>query len=615
MNLQSNRPSFVIQAAFVAIQQVAKMNRPNLLRSLPIHLVLAIAATCCIPVKAQDATVSSQAKQVYKAVGGPTSPQVPVYWNRYHDGEEIGKILNELAAKFPELLKVHSVGKSHEGREMWLATITDFKVGDANRKPGFWIDAGIHANEIQANEVALYTAWFLAEMHSENRFVQELLRDRVFYILPSMSPDSREAHFYKPNSTNSPRSGQVPVDDDRDGQVNEDPNHDLNGDGHITQMRIRDPNGRFKPHKKYPNLMIPVEEGEKGEFTLLGSENIDADLDGRSGEDGDGFYDPNRDWPWKWQPDYVQRGAHRYPFSLMENRHMAEFVKAHPNIAGAQTYHNTGGMILRGPGSKQDAFEGADLRVYDEIGKVGEKLLPGYRYLNVANDLYEVWGGEIDWFHQMLGIFTFTNELFVQYNYFHLKEGDNDQTYEFDKLMLLGDGLVPWVEADHPIYGKVEVGGLKKNWGRQPPGFMLQEECHRNMAFTLYHADQMPLVKIREVTTNAISGGLTEITVAVDNIRVTPTHSTADRNQKITRPDLVSLKGTNLKVLMGQYSSDSLLRNARIQDRNPEVMRIPVISGKSTVYVRWIVSGQPEGEITLDTIKGGQDKKPLAEKK
>ncbi len=48
------------------------------------------------------------------------------------------------------------------------------------QKPGFWIDGGIHANEIQANEVALYTAWFLAEMHAENKFVQELLRDRVF---------------------------------------------------------------------------------------------------------------------------------------------------------------------------------------------------------------------------------------------------------------------------------------------------------------------------------------------------------------------------------------------------------------------------------------------------
>ena len=63
--------------------------------------------------------------------------------------------------------------------------------------------------------------------------------------------------------------------------------------------------------------------------------------------------------------------------------------------------------------------------------------------------------------------------------------------------MLLGDGFVPWHEVDHPQYGKIEVGGFKKNWVRQPPSFLLEEECHRNMAFTLYHADQMPLVKIQ----------------------------------------------------------------------------------------------------------------------
>ncbi|MCU0721958.1 MAG: M14 family metallopeptidase, partial [Pirellula sp.] len=422
-------------------------------------------------VSAQDVKVQA----IYKAVGGPTSPKVPVYWNRYHDNEEIESILKQLEVQFPSLVKIESVGKSTEGREMWIATITNREVGQENRKPGFWIDGGIHANEIQANEVALYTAWFLAEMHGENKFVQELLRQRVFYILPNMSPDSRHAHFYEPNSTNTPRSGQREVDDDRDGKMNEDAFADLNGDGHITQMRIKDPNGRFKSHPKYGNLMVPVEPGERGEFTLLGLEGFDVDGDGRVNEDGDGTYDPNRDWPWKWEPGYVQRGAFRYPFSLIENRNMAEFVLKHPNIAGAQTYHNTGGMLLRGPGSKQDAYEAADLRVYDRIGKTGEKILPGYRYLNVANDLYEVWGGEIDWFHQMLGVFTFTNELFVSYNYFHQPSGSPEQSHEFDQLLLFGDGLVEWQEVEHPTYGIVEVGGFKKNWGRQPPGFMLQE--------------------------------------------------------------------------------------------------------------------------------------------
>ena len=69
---------------------------------------------------------------------------------------------------------------------MWVLTITNFKTAAADNpaadnqaadnpaadnpvvdtdKPAFWIDGGIHANEIQASEVVLYTAWYLLEMY------------------------------------------------------------------------------------------------------------------------------------------------------------------------------------------------------------------------------------------------------------------------------------------------------------------------------------------------------------------------------------------------------------------------------------------------------------------
>ncbi len=553
--------------------------------------------------------VSSKAQVVYKAAGGPTSPKVQVSWNRYYDYQQTTGILKNMAAAYPNLARVESVGKSYGGREMWVITITDFSSGEEGRKPGFWIDGSIHANEIQATEVTMYTAWFLLEMHGENEFVQQLLKDRVFYIAPIMSPDSRDEHFYAPNSTNSPRTGMVPVDDDKDGLFDEDGADDLDGDGHITQMRIKDPNGRYKAHPLYPEMMIPAEAHEKGEYTLLGSEGLDNDGDGRINEDGDGSYDPNRDWAWNWQPNYIQRGAYRYPFSLNENRVIADFVRAHPNIAGAQTYHNTGGMLLRGPGSNADAFEPADLRVYDTLGKQGEKLLPGYRYLNVAKDLYEVWGGEVDWFHQMQGVFTFTNELFTPYNYFHQtaeqRSGNRDISVEFNKFLLLGDGYVKWHEVDHPLYGKVEVGGVKKNWGRQPPGFMLQEECHRNMAFTLYHADNMPKVAIRDASVRSIGDNLWEVTVIVENTKLTPTHSAVDRRRKITRPDHVTIAGNDLTIVMAETSDEMLFRQSVPYTKEPATVKLPGIGGLEMIYVRWIISGQGDVTATVDSVKGG----------
>ncbi len=556
---------------------------------------------------AQDEPV----RQIYKAIGGPTAPRVSVHWNRYYDYAQTTDTLKRLAAAFPNLARLQSLGKSYGDREMWVITITNFQHGEELKKPGFWIDGSIHANEIQATEVAMYTAWFLLEMHNENSFIQRLLRERVFYILPIMSPDSRDHHFYQPNTTSSPRSGLRPVDDDRDGFIDEDQADDLNGDGHLTQMRIRDPNGRWKAHPKYPQLMIPVEDGEKGEFTLLGFEGLDNDEDGDISEDGPGYYDPNRDWPWNWQPKYVQSGAHRYPLSILENRLMAEFVMQRPNLAGAQSYHNTGGMLLRGPGSTTDRYQPADLQVYDVIGKHGEQLLPGYRYMNIAEDLYEVFGGEVDWFHQSLGVFTFTNELFTNYLLFHSQDaggfgGNRERQAMFEQYLLFGDGLVPWTEVDHPKYGKVEVGGMKKNWGRQPPSFMLQEECHRNMAFTLYHADQMPLVAIKSVEWKRLADGVFEVTASIENPKVIPTHSAVDLQQKITRPNLITIAGENVNVALARSSTDVLFREAKVHEQDPHEVRLANFPGKSLTYVRWIVSGKGPFTITVDTVKGGQ---------
>src|SRR5690606_19399400 len=184
----------------------------------------------------------------------------------------------------------------------------------------------------------------------------------------------------QPNNASSPRTGLAPRDSDGDGRIDEDGLDDLNGDGHITQMRRRNPNGRFRVSPEDPRLLIPVLPGEQGEYDLLGQEGFDNDGDGMVNEDGPGVYDPNRNWPWRWAPQYVQGGADRYPGSLIETRNIMDFVISRPNIAGAQSYHNSGGMLLRGPGVPQDEYRPQDVQVFDQLGRIGEEVLPGYRY-------------------------------------------------------------------------------------------------------------------------------------------------------------------------------------------------------------------------------------------
>ena len=99
-----------------------------------------------------------------------------------------------------------------------------------------------------------------------------------------------------------------------------------------------------------------------------------------------------------------------YPFQLPEAKAVNDFLMAHPNIAGVQSYHNNGGMILRGPGAEwQGEYPRADVAVYDELGRQGERMLPYYRYLVIWSGLYTVHGGFIDWTNDGLGMLSFSN--------------------------------------------------------------------------------------------------------------------------------------------------------------------------------------------------------------
>jgi hypothetical protein len=549
----------------------------------------------------------------YQPQGATATPKVEAHWDRYHDHAAASKLLQELAKAHPDRARLASLGNSYGGREMWVLTVTNFqKAGDGD-KPAMWIDGGIHANELQASEVVLYTAWYLLEMYDRVPFVKQLVDNRTFYLMPMMSPDSRDAHIHEPNTTHSPRRGQRPVGDDREGAVRDDPRDDLDHDGSLTEMRVRDPNGRYKPDPEYPEMMIPAKPDEKGSYTLLGRERFDRPGEEKIYRARRDYYDPNRDWGWHWEPDYIQSGAYRYPFSVLENRMVADFIMAHRNIAAAQSYHNAGGMILHGPSVKGDTYEPADQAIYDVIGHRGEKMLPGYKYMNVANDLYECYGAEIDWLYKMQGVFALTNELFTPFNFYRRTSGDGegfghgDQQHEFNRDLLLGDGLVPWHEVEHPLYGRIEVGGAKKNWVRQPPSFLLEEECHRNMAFSFYHADQIPLVKVQKIDVKPLDGGLAQVTAVISNERMIPTHSAADVANKITPPDLVSLTGPKLRVLAGLSAPDQFFERSKEQKRRPSVIRLDTIPGMGAMYIRWIIEGAGPYAVKVQSYKGGTD--------
>jgi hypothetical protein len=567
-----------------------------------IFTVLISVTACCY-------TQAQNAEQVFKAAGSPVNPKVVISWNKYYDYGGITDICRKIAAAHPNLAKLESIGKSYKGKDMWVLTITDFKKGDPDKKPGMYIDGNIHSNEVQGSEFSLYTAWYLTESFADTKFIQELLADKVFYIVPTINPDARDSYFHDPNTGSSPRSGLIPVDNDRDGLVNEDGYDDLDGDGHIVFMRRKNPNGRLRVDPADPRRMTPVGPDEKGNYEFLGLEGKDNDGDGQVNEDGYTFeYDPNRDWGWGWQPNYIQNGAYKYPFSLPENRNVMNFVMKHPNIAAAQSYHNAGGMILRGPGGQEDVntYNAQDLTVYDAIAKKGEELMPGYRYLVVYKDLYSAYGGELDWFYGGRGIYTYSNELWTPYLMFNkdaTRDPQDNASFQFDRYLLFNDAFVEWHEYDHPQYGKIEIGGFKKNFGRAHPGFLLESDAHRNMAFTIYHCYHTPRLQVDTIIEKDLGDGLKEVTAVISNQRLMPTHSSQDIKFKIERPDYITLNGP--KVVAAMVVDNPDLNLSTEQKNNPQTIQVANIPGLSAITVRWIVQGSGKYTVTVDSRKGG----------
>ncbi len=538
----------------------------------------------------------------YRAAGSPANPRVAASWNKYYTCEGVNDLCTRLSKAYPDLVTMEIAGKSYQGRDIIVLTISDRQSGSPDHKPGFWIDGNIHSVELQGTEMALYTAWYLCEMYNDNAFIKQLLKDKTFYIAPTINPDARE---YFTSTGLPPRSGLVPTDNDRDGLYDEDGYDDLNNDRNINQMRRKSEFGRYKEDPKDPRRLVLVEPGEKGEYELLGLEGIDNDGDGLVNEDGPGGYDGNRDWGFNWQPNTVQNGAGKYPFSLPENKAVRDFIMKHRNINGAQTFHNFGGMILRGPSIEEggsESYNKDDDEIINYIGKKGELMIPGYKLLTIWKDLYSVYGGELDWWYGAMGCFVYSNELWNSYLMFY--DSTKNDAYEFDRLLLFEDAFIPWQKIIHPVYGEIEVGGFGKNFGRLHPGFMLETDAHRNAAFCIYNAWQTPRLEISAVKVKKLTAELNEVTATIANTRMLPTHSTDNLKFRIDPPDYIYLDGG--KVIAGMIVADKDNNVNKEQKKNPERLEVTDIRGYQHVDVKWIVRGGNKYTIRAESVKGGR---------
>lgn len=571
------------------------------------RMALLLAASCLTPAAA-DA----------QEAGGQWTPHLEIPWNRFYRHAELNGWMERMRESWPDFVELREIGRSYEGRPMIVMELTNRATGAADEKVAMWVDGNVHGNEVQGGEAALYLAWWLLEHYADNPRARALLDRRAFYILPSQNPDGRDHWFDAPNTSSSSRSGVKPYDNDRDGLVDEDGYDDLDGDGEIGSMRKRVPlgDGTHFLDPDDPRILVPVRGSDKqGDWVMLGSEGIDNDGDGRVNEDGPGGYDMNRNWPSDWQPPHLQFGAGDYPFSYPETRAIGEFILAHPRIAAVQSFHNSGGMILRGPGAAEfGEYPAADVRAYDLLGEEGELMLPFYRYMVIWKDLYTVHGGFVNWTYEGLGIFSFTNELWASPQYFggtrerggeNPFSSDRQNQLDWNDSVMLGEVWIDWHEVEHPLYGAVEIGGFKRQHGRVPPSFMIEEMLHRNAMFCARHAEEIADVRIAAVEVVPIDGELRRVVATLANDKAMPSRSALAARAHIGLPDRVTLSGAGVEVLAGGVLDDPWRpEDFRMAERDPARLLLEDgVPGRGRVKLQWIVRGDGPLQIRYEATQ------------
>ena len=113
-------------------------------------------------------------------------------FDRFYRYADLTAILHQLAAEHPQLLNVATLGKSNEGRELWVVTVTNIATGPAEEKPAFWVDGNIHSVEVSASAACLYLLHTLATQHGTDADITRVLDTRAFYIVPRINPDGAE---------------------------------------------------------------------------------------------------------------------------------------------------------------------------------------------------------------------------------------------------------------------------------------------------------------------------------------------------------------------------------------------------------------------------------------
>lgn len=566
---------------------------------------------------------------VYRYDYKETHPLVPGEFDvqHYFKYDEVVYWLDRWAKEFPHLVDVYPAGETHEGRVIWQMTITNKKTGPAPHKPAMLVSANRHSGEVTTVPAAMLFAHTLLMEYGRDPEITRLLNTRAYFVRPNENPDGSELYL---NTVLRNRSTNRPVDNNNSGHADDDIEQDLDGDGHIVQMRqyVGPGEGTHIKDPKDSRIMQHAGEGE-GDY-LLHPEGLDSNGDGRINSDGIGGLDLHRNYTHAWRPmteetgmGWTQFGAGEYPLSEPEIRSMFLFLVTHPNISVVQSMDTSVPMHLRPPSTSatDESMYPMDASYFRHLDARGKEL-SGY---DRAGDVYldfrtrdpeeprwgPLFGHGPDFGYFQYGSIWYGDELWGRSGFMDDYNGDGeidvyDQLWLHDNEPGFEEIFVNWKPYHHPQLGEVEIGGfVRKFWTQNPPAVWLPKVVEAQHRFNMLLARSLPHITVENARTARNEDGTVTLTVTVANEGFLPDALKQAYRVKIVKPAAASIElSEGLSLVEGENPAEIGFFAGEFEDDGEDSF-FTTGPWERSKTVSWKIKGEGEATVTVRSTRGG----------
>ena len=519
----------------------------------------------------------------------------------YLNYENLSKKLKEFESK-SKFCTLKSIGKSSGGKDLWLLTLSE----TSNPKPALLITAGIDGKHQAGTQIAVQLIDQL--LKSEN--LSKLLSEKTLYFVPSVNPDATDAFFGKLKMEKS--GNATKTDDDRDGQIGEDPFEDMNNDGLITKIRIEDVTGEFIESPDDARILVKADptKNQVGKYLLL-SEGFDNDKDGQFNEDfSEGV---TIDKNFTFDHPVFEKGSGVYVASEPETRALLDFLYLNQNIYAVLTFgmHNNlseapkydskmaSSRIIKSWLEKDVKTAELVSTLYTEKAKLKDAPKSPMTRGNFAQTAYYHAGrfsfSTPGWWVPKEEVKKDSTQSKVEKSKKEMGESNPELAYlKWATKENIANVFVNWTAVKHPDFPnhKAEVGGFSPYVLNNPPTKYLEEATTKHKQFVEDFLAAMPKIETNVPVVEKIQNDLYRVTIKVVNKGLLPTYSEiGDKIRFVSRMKTTLVLSKNQSMVSGRKIN---LRNSMQPGETEEYSWLISGSGKVTIQIGCATTGVKE---------------------